>query len=46
MDLQTGHLEDTDHARIFFIIIFYYELYFLTAGLNIKGTKAVKMVEK
>ena len=47
MDLQTGLLEDRDHARIFAInIIHYYELFSMDAGLNSKGTKAIKMVEK
>ena len=27
MDLRTDHLEDRDHARIFFIIIIYYEVF-------------------
>ena len=45
MHLQTGHLEDREQAQIFFVIIIYYKLVFITAGLNIKGTKAVKMVE-
>ena len=45
MHLQTGHLEDREQAQIFFVIIVYYKLVFITAGLNIKGTKAVKMVE-
>ena len=44
MDLQTGLLEDRDHAQFFFIIIYYY--FFMTAGSNIKGIKAVKIVEK
>ena len=43
MDLQTGLLEDRDHAQIFFIIIYYF---FMTASSNIKGIKAVKIVEK
>ena len=42
LDLQTGHL---DNARISFIII-YYKLFSMTGGLNIKGTKAVVMVEE
>ena len=45
MNLQTGPLDDREQAQIFFIIIIYYKLVFITAGLYIKGTKAVKMVE-
>ena len=46
MNLQTGHLENRDHARDFFIIIIYCEIFSMAAGLNVKGTKVVKMVEK
>ena len=46
MELQTGYLEDRQCDNFFIIISFYYELFSMTAGLNIEGTKAVKMLEK
>ena len=46
MELHTGHLEDRQCDNFFIIISSYYELFSMTAGLNIEGTKAVKMLEK
>ena len=46
MELQTGYSEDRQCDNFFIIISFYYELFSMTAGLNIEGTKAVKMLEK
>ena len=46
MDLQTGYLEDKEHAQIFLSLLFTMKFFLWPLGIEIEGNKAVKIVEK